>query len=153
MALWLEWKVHEKLEALLEESGHLWTLSLLYASKGLQQWALDIWRIIAQINLKIPLQGSPVMRKRGKESTGMTHDQLATVVEKTRFLEESSDHKLVLEHLTWVCHIIPITFIIIHWNLVGFVAFYVYSCGFVLRLFGLAVIVFHFWECFVFVFL
>ena len=31
------------------------------------------------------------MQKRGKESTGMTHDQLATVVEKTRFLEESSD--------------------------------------------------------------
>jgi len=74
----------------------------------------------------------------------MTHDQLETVVEKTRFLEESSYHKLVLEHLTWVCRIIPITFIIIHWNLVGFVAFCVYTCGFVLRLFGLAVSVFHF---------
>ena len=46
--------------------------------------------------MKIPLQGSPVMGKRGKESTGMTHDQLTTVVEETRFLEESSDHKLVL---------------------------------------------------------
>ena len=71
----------------------------------------------------------------------MTHDQLAIVVEKTRFLEQSSNHKLVLEHLTWVCHIIPITFIM---NLVGFVAFCVYTCGFVLRLFGLAVSVFHF---------
>lgn len=94
--------VVEELEALLEESGHLRTLAFLYASKGLQQRALDIWRIIAQRNLTIPLQGSSVMRKRGKESSGLTHDQLAAAVEAARLLEESSDHKLVLEHLTWI---------------------------------------------------
>lgn len=94
--------VVEELEALLEESGHLRTLAFLYASKGLQQRALNIWRIIAQRNLTIPLQGSSVMWKRGRESTGLTHDQLAAAVEAARLLEESSDHKLVLEHLTWI---------------------------------------------------
>eukprot|EP01018_Ginkgo_biloba_P015024 Gb_27372 [translate_table: standard] len=94
--------VVEELEALLQESGHLPTLAFLCASKGMQSRALDIWRVLAWRNLTIPLQGSSVTRKRGKESSGLVSDQLAAATEASRLLEESSDHNLVLQHLTWI---------------------------------------------------
>ncbi|KAH9322226.1 hypothetical protein KI387_016865, partial [Taxus chinensis] len=90
--------VVEELEALLEESGHLRTLAFLYSSKGLQIRALEIWQILAQRNS----QGSAVAWKIGKESTGLTRDQLAAAAEAAQLLEESSDHRLVLQHLAWI---------------------------------------------------
>ncbi|XP_057829008.2 vacuolar sorting protein 3 isoform X2 [Cryptomeria japonica] len=94
--------VVEELEALLKESGHLRTLAFLYSSKGLQPQALEIWQVLVQRNLTMPLEGSSFARKKGNESTGFTPDQLAAAAEAAHILEESSDHKLVLKHLAWI---------------------------------------------------
>ncbi|ERN20206.1 transforming growth factor-beta receptor-associated protein 1 homolog [Amborella trichopoda] len=97
--------VVEELETLLEDSGHLRTLAYLYASKGMCSKALDIWRILARNYsaglLKDPPAGLDVQYSFMKSLSG----QWAAATEASHLLEESSDQKLVLQHLEWIADV------------------------------------------------
>ncbi|KAL0460330.1 UNVERIFIED_CONTAM: Vacuolar sorting protein 3, partial [Sesamum latifolium] len=94
--------VVEELEALLNDSGHLRTLALLYAGKGMSAEALSIWRVLAMNYLsssshKDQFEETDLQDSSRKFSFG----QETAAIEATKILEESSDQELVLQHLGW----------------------------------------------------
>ncbi|XP_011090061.1 transforming growth factor-beta receptor-associated protein 1 [Sesamum indicum] len=96
----------EELEALLTDSGHLRTLALLYAGKGMSAQALSIWRILAMNYLsssshKDQFEETDLQDSSRKFSFG----QETAAIEATKILEESSDQELVLQHLGWIADI------------------------------------------------
>ncbi|KAK4408809.1 Vacuolar sorting protein 3 [Sesamum angolense] len=98
--------VVEELEALLNDSGHLRTLALLYAGKGMSAKALSIWRILAMNYLsssshKDQFEETDLQDSSSKFSFG----QETAAIEATKILEESSDQELVLQHLGWIADI------------------------------------------------
>ncbi|KAL0417869.1 UNVERIFIED_CONTAM: Vacuolar sorting protein 3 [Sesamum radiatum] len=100
------WAVQEELEALLNDSGHLRTLALLYAGKGMSAKALSIWRILAMNYLsssshKDQFEETDLQDSSSKFSFG----QETAAIEATKILEESSDQELVLQHLGWIADI------------------------------------------------
>ncbi|KAG0460280.1 hypothetical protein HPP92_023408 [Vanilla planifolia] len=89
--------VVEELESLLDGSGHLRTLAFLYASKGMDSKACNIWRILAR-NYSTGLWKDPAA---SVECSG----QLAAAAEASKLLVESSNQALVLEHVGWIADI------------------------------------------------
>lgn len=103
MTLQLAWAVQEELENLLDDSGHLRTLAFLYASKGRNSKALDIWKLLAR-NYSSGLWKDPTATVQNSldNSTDIISCQRSAAVEASKLLEESSNQELVLQHLRWV---------------------------------------------------
>lgn len=95
----------EELESLLKDSGHLRTLAYLYASKGMNSKALDIWRHLARNDVLLSYNKDPVGNHDLRHRSDSTSGQETAVLMASKILEESSDQGLVLEHLGWIAEI------------------------------------------------
>ncbi|KAK4440873.1 Vacuolar sorting protein 3 [Sesamum alatum] len=98
--------VVEELEALLNDSGHLRTLALLYAGKGMSSKALSIWRILAMNYLSSSSHKDQFEETDLQDSSRkLSFSQETASIEAAKILEESSDQELVLQHLGWIADI------------------------------------------------
>lgn len=109
MTVQLTWAVQEELETLLDDSGHLRTLAFLYASRGMNSKALAIWRILARNYSSGLWKDAAFESDFGDTSTHILSGKETAAAEASKILEESSDEKLVLQHLGWV-HILNFFF-------------------------------------------
>ncbi|BBM96839.1 vacuolar protein sorting-associated protein 3 [Marchantia polymorpha subsp. ruderalis] len=87
--------VLEEVENLLKGAGQLRALALLYESKKLWNLALQVWQTLAHTPYNS--WGSA-----NHQVGNLSYRQVAAATEAARLLEESSDSKLVLLHLSWI---------------------------------------------------